>query len=302
MIPVVIADDEAMIRAGVRAILASDPELAVVGEAGDGGAAVELVRAHRPRVALLDVRMPRLDGLTAAAELRRLVPETAVVLLTTFGEDDYIARALGAGVSGFLLKAGDPRELLAGIRAAAGGGACLSPSVARRVIELNGARMGRSPAARLRTAGADLAGGFQAVLAGRQRLADRPAPLVTAALLAAEAQLRTANGDLDGARNLLVPAAQTAAGATASIAVELARVELLAGDPGAATRALVGGSASLSRWGVPDGEAGPGVPVEGAVCLELGRRPGPAGASGWPASSAAAGPHAANVRPGRSAR
>jgi DNA-binding NarL/FixJ family response regulator len=148
VIPVLLADDEAMIRAGVRVILAADPEIEVVAEAADGRAAVELVRAHRPRVALLDIRMPKLDGLAAAAEIRRLAPETAVLMLTTFGEDDYVARALGDGASGFLLKAGDPRELLAGVRAAADGGAYLSPRIARRVIELGSARMARGPAAR----------------------------------------------------------------------------------------------------------------------------------------------------------
>ncbi|MEV0722347.1 response regulator transcription factor [Micromonospora purpureochromogenes] len=152
-VTVLLADDEAMVRAGVRAILAADPGIEVVAEAGDGRAAVELTRAHRPRVALLDIRMPMLDGLAAAAEIRRLVPATATVMLTTFGEDEHVARALGHGASGFLLKAGDPRELLAGVRAVAEGGAYLSPRVARRVIELNGDRMARVPAARDRTAG-----------------------------------------------------------------------------------------------------------------------------------------------------
>lgn len=151
MISVLLADDEAMIRAGVRAILAADPEIDVIAEAADGREAVELVRAHRPRVALLDIRMPKLDGLAAGEQIRRLVPETAVVMLTTFGEDDYIGRALGDGASGFLLKSGDPRELIAGVRAVADGGAFLSPMVARRVIALGGDRMSRRPAARDRT-------------------------------------------------------------------------------------------------------------------------------------------------------
>ncbi|MEJ3750736.1 response regulator transcription factor [Actinomycetes bacterium KLBMP 9797] len=149
MIRVLLADDEAMIRAGVRAILAADPEIEVVAEAGDGREAIELARSHRPDVVLLDIRMPQLDGLAAAAELRRAAPDTAVVMLTTFGEDDYIARALGDGASGFLLKSGDPRELIAGVRAVAAGAAYLSPRVAHRVInELRDGRMSRGAAAR----------------------------------------------------------------------------------------------------------------------------------------------------------
>ncbi|MGW7369774.1 response regulator [Streptomyces sp. NPDC054841] len=134
MIRVLLADDEAMVRAGVKAILAADPGIEVVAEAGHGHDAVELALKHRPDVALLDIRMPRLDGLQAAEELRRTVPDTALVMLTTFSEDEYIARALGSGVSGFLLKSGDPRELIAGIRAVAEGAAFLSPEIARRVI------------------------------------------------------------------------------------------------------------------------------------------------------------------------
>ncbi|WP_344874855.1 response regulator transcription factor [Nonomuraea antimicrobica] len=149
MIRILLADDEAMIRAGVRAILQSDPELDVVAEAGDGRQAVDLAISHRPDVALLDIRMPRLDGLAAAAELRRAAPGTAVVMLTTFGEDDYIAKALDVGAAGFLLKSGDPRELIAGIHAVADGAAYLSPKVAQRVISrFADGRMARGAAAR----------------------------------------------------------------------------------------------------------------------------------------------------------
>ena len=134
MIRVLLADDEAMIRAGVRAIVESDPEIEVVAEAADGREAVELTLAHRPDVVLLDIRMPRMDGLAATAELRRVAPDIRVVILTTFGEDEYISQALGDGASGFLLKAGDPRELISGVHAVAEGGAYLSPQVARQVI------------------------------------------------------------------------------------------------------------------------------------------------------------------------
>ncbi|MEU0489568.1 response regulator transcription factor [Nocardiopsis sp. NPDC006139] len=151
MIRVLIADDEAMIRAGVRAIVESDPDIEVVAEAADGREAVDLAVSHRPDVALVDIRMPRLDGLAAAAEMRRLAPSTAVVVLTTFGEDAYISRALGDGASGFLLKAGDPRELITGVHAVADGGAYLSPQVARQVIDrFGGGRPAREAAARTR--------------------------------------------------------------------------------------------------------------------------------------------------------
>ncbi|MFE0426928.1 response regulator [Streptomyces sp. NPDC058953] len=150
---VLVADDEAMIRAGVRAVLAADPGIEVVAEAADGRTAVEPALRHRPDVALLDIRMPGIDGLRAAEELRRAAPDVALIVLTTFSEDEYIARALAAGAGGFLLKSGDPRELLTGVRAVADGAAFLSPAVARRVIDrLGGDRMSRAAEARRRLA------------------------------------------------------------------------------------------------------------------------------------------------------
>ena len=158
MIRVLIADDEAMIRAGVRAVLSTDPGIDVVAEAADGHEAVELVRRHRPEVAVLDVRMPKVNGIDAAAEIHRTVPATGVIMLTTFGEDDYILRALGGGAAGFLIKSGEPEELIAGVRAVADGAAYLSPKVAARVVAHlassgAGALAGRRGAARARVDG-----------------------------------------------------------------------------------------------------------------------------------------------------
>ncbi|GGP43987.1 response regulator [Streptomyces abikoensis] len=157
MIRVLIADDEPMVRAGVRAVLATDPGLTVVAEAGDGAEAVELVRRHRPDVAVLDVRMPRVGGIEALASLRAAAPDTGVVMLTTFGEDDYILQALAGGAAGFLVKSGAPEELIAGVRAVAGGAAYLSPKVAARVVAHlaatgAGSAAGRRAAARERVA------------------------------------------------------------------------------------------------------------------------------------------------------
>jgi DNA-binding NarL/FixJ family response regulator len=155
VIRVLLADDEPMIRVGVRTILATDPGMEVVAEAIDGRDAVELTLRYRPDVALLDIRMPRLDGLAAAKELRRLAPGTSLMMLTTFSEDEFIARALGLGVSGFLLKSGDPRELIAGVRAVSGGGAYLSPDLAHRIITYLHAsgRLDRAARARARLEG-----------------------------------------------------------------------------------------------------------------------------------------------------
>jgi DNA-binding NarL/FixJ family response regulator len=152
---VVLADDEAMMRAGIRAILTAVPGLEVVGEAEDGAAVVDLVAELRPDVALIDVQMPGTDGLAATEAITARYPDTAVVILTTFSEDAYIARALSGGASGFVLKSGDPTQLVAGLRAVADGGAYLSPEVARRVIDelgASGPRLSRGTAARERVA------------------------------------------------------------------------------------------------------------------------------------------------------
>ncbi|MFE0736991.1 response regulator [Streptomyces sp. NPDC058855] len=129
-----VADDEALVRAGIRAVLARDPHTEVVAEAGDGHEALALAHRHRPDVVLLDIQMPGLDGLSAVARFRGELPAVGVIMLTTFGQDAYITRALEEGADGFLLKADDPRELLSGVRAVGAGGAYLSPRVAGRVI------------------------------------------------------------------------------------------------------------------------------------------------------------------------
>jgi DNA-binding NarL/FixJ family response regulator len=149
-----VADDEAMVRGGVRAILASDADIEVVGEAADGREAIDLAQRLRPDVVLLDIRMPVLDGLAATREILKTVPGTSVLVLTTFSDDSHIAHALGDGASGFLLKAGDPRELIAGVHAAADGAAYLAPAVAHRVLTKlrGGGRMSRIASAQDRIA------------------------------------------------------------------------------------------------------------------------------------------------------
>lgn len=135
MIRVVLADDEAVVRIGVSAVLAAAGDVEVVAEAVDGREAVELTLAHRPDVAVLDVRMPMLDGLAAADELRRAGSTSGVLVLTTFADDAAVARALGGGAAGFVLKTGDPQEIIAGVRAVAAGAAYLSPLITRRVLD-----------------------------------------------------------------------------------------------------------------------------------------------------------------------
>jgi DNA-binding NarL/FixJ family response regulator len=150
VIRVLVADDEPVVRAGVRAVLAADDGLDVVAEAGTGREAVDLTLRHRPDVVLMDIRMPGLDGLGAAAEILRERPEQPVVVLTTFGEAAYLERAVEMGVAGFLVKSGDPYDLLRGVRAVAEGGACLSPAAARHVLRAMRPATGRAAADRAR--------------------------------------------------------------------------------------------------------------------------------------------------------
>ncbi|MFI7642475.1 response regulator [Nonomuraea sp. NPDC049400] len=135
MISVLVADDQAMVRAGFAALLSAQPDVAVVGEAADGLEAVDLARRTRPDVALMDVRMPHLDGLEATRRVVESVPGTKVVILTTFDIDDYVYTALRAGASGFLLKDAPPADLISAVRVVAAGEALLAPSVTRRLIE-----------------------------------------------------------------------------------------------------------------------------------------------------------------------
>lgn len=135
MIRVLIADDEPLIRAGIRMILAAADDIEVVAEAADGRQAVELARRHHIDVALLDIQMPILDGLGALAEMTRAAPATRVLILTTFGERDNVLRTLRQGGAGFLLKDLAPNELIGAVRAAAGGAAYLSPPATRHVAD-----------------------------------------------------------------------------------------------------------------------------------------------------------------------
>jgi DNA-binding NarL/FixJ family response regulator len=139
---VLLVDDDQLMRAGLRAVLSSDSGIEVIGEAETGRAAAARVRALRPDLVLMDVRMPDLDGIAATREVLATSPDVKVVILTTFEQDDYIFGALSAGASGFLLKRTSPEELLAAIHTVAAGDSLLSPSVTRIVIE----RLSRQPA------------------------------------------------------------------------------------------------------------------------------------------------------------
>ncbi|GID30798.1 response regulator [Paractinoplanes brasiliensis] len=130
-----VVDDQVMVRAGVCAIVGSQDDLTVVGEAGDGATALTVAAEARPDVVLMDVRMPGMDGLTATARLTAGEPAPRVIVLTTFHQDAYVYQALQAGASGFLLKDSDPAALVAAIRTVAAGEAMLSPAVTKRLID-----------------------------------------------------------------------------------------------------------------------------------------------------------------------
>lgn len=147
MIRVLLVDDQALMRTGFRMILDAEPDIEVVGEAADGQEGVEVARRVRPDLVLMDVRMPRMDGIEATARLAgaEVADPVRVLVLTTFDLDEYVYGALQAGASGFLLKDAPPEELSHAIRVCAAGDALLAPSVTRRLIEEFAARPAPAP-------------------------------------------------------------------------------------------------------------------------------------------------------------
>jgi DNA-binding NarL/FixJ family response regulator len=135
MIRILLADDQALLRMGFRLILDAEADIEVVGEAGDGAAAIAMTRALRPDVVLMDVRMPGTDGIQATATVTAAFPATKVLILTTYDLDEYVFAGLKAGASGFLLKDAPPAELLTAIRTVAGGDAVIAPAATRRLID-----------------------------------------------------------------------------------------------------------------------------------------------------------------------
>ena len=140
-IRVLVADDQSMVRAGFRMLLADEEDIEVVAEASNGLEAVEKASRYKPSVVLMDIRMPELDGLSAAKQILEADDEARVLILTTFDHDEYVYEALRIGASGFVLKDDPPEQLIGAIRTIAQGDALLSPSITKRVIE----QFGRVP-------------------------------------------------------------------------------------------------------------------------------------------------------------
>ncbi|RKS05181.1 LuxR family two component transcriptional regulator [Nocardiopsis sp. Huas11] len=155
MIRVLLADDQALVRAGFRALLDSAPDIEVAGEAADGEEAVRLTRAERPDVVLMDIRMPGVDGLAATERILTdgNLDATRIIILTTFDVDEYIFEALRAGASGFLVKDTEPRDLLQAVRVVHEGEALLSPGITRRLIADYAGRPRGAPAPSVRLNG-----------------------------------------------------------------------------------------------------------------------------------------------------
>jgi DNA-binding NarL/FixJ family response regulator len=149
-IKVLLVDDDALVRAGLRIILSSAEDLEVVGEADDGARVLAAVREHRPDIVLMDIRMAEMDGITATAALRRLDPPPQVIVLTTFQADEQVMSALRAGASGFLVKDTPPAEIINAVRLVTSGNAIISPSVTRMLL----AHFGETQASERRRAAA----------------------------------------------------------------------------------------------------------------------------------------------------
>ena len=192
---VVIADDQPMMRAGFKAVLEATGNIQVVAEAGDGAEAVRLANEHRPDVVLMDIQMPSMDGIEATRQL----PRQRVLILTTFGLDEYIVDALRAGASGFLLKDAPTQEVVKAVRSVAAGDAVLSPTVTRQLLDQVGRRL-PAPVARTPDALAHLTEREREVL--RMLAAGLTNAEIAQALVLSEATVKTHVSNLLGKLNL----------------------------------------------------------------------------------------------------